>query len=86
MAWTQKTRDRWERHDGAVVKRSTDEYYAQPWLAGHRGWIAFEPNPSTNYLRMSNGRVGWPRRWKTPEAAMRAVDREYVTAEPVTEK
>jgi hypothetical protein len=26
---------------------------------------------------MSNGRLTWMRRWKTAEAAMRAVDREY---------
>lgn len=41
-------------------------------------WVAFEPDPSENYLiRYSKRGMGWPRRWKSAEAAMRAVDKEY---------
>lgn len=61
---------RFTREDGAVVK-----YHMGP---PHMPWIAFEPNPSEDYLGRTNSRgISWPRRWRTAEAAMRAVDREY---------
>lgn len=60
---------RYVRSDGAVVK-----YFGGP---RKMDWIAFEPNPSEEYLARTNGRLTWPRRWASAEAAMRAVDREY---------
>lgn len=74
MSWTEK-RDgigsgwRYVRGDGATVK----------WHGGpsRLQWLAYEPDPSENYLSRTNGRLIWPRRWATAEAAMRAVDREY---------
>lgn len=79
-AWTQKSDSRWERADGAVVRdvgASSPE--SKPWLPGHRGWMAFGPGPDEhNYLSMPFGkRFRGPRKWKTAEAAMRAVDREF---------
>ncbi len=74
MPWTE-ARDwvagwRYIRSDGAVVK-----HHSGP---SHLQWIAFEPDPSEAYLiRYSKNGVGWPRRWGTPEAAMRAVDRKH---------
>lgn len=75
MPWTEDRGEtgngfRWVRSDGAVVK----------FKVGPRiyDWMAFEPDPSEAYLiRYSKSGLGFPRRWKTPEAAMRAVDREY---------
>lgn len=61
---------RFVRHDGAVVK-----HHSGP---SHQQWIAFEPDPSEAYLiRRSKSGMGWPRRWASAEAAMRAVDREH---------
>lgn len=60
---------RWVRSDGAVVKYSMGPRKLE--------WIAFEPNPSEAYLARTNGRLSWPRRWASPEAAMRAVDQEF---------
>jgi len=80
MAWTEvKPGYRWERSDGAVAKWSQESPYPNPALESARLWIAFEPDPSREYL--SRGRrdsvLRWPRRFKTAEAAMRAVDLEY---------
>ncbi len=49
---------------------------SRPWLPGHRGWMAFAPGDDEhNFLRWRNRRgVGIPRKFKTPEAAMAAVD------------
>lgn len=61
---------RYTRSDGAVVK-----YQMGPRKLD---WIAFEPNPSEDYLGRKNKRgLVWPRRWGSAEAAMRAVDQEY---------
>ena len=61
---------RWVRTDGAVVKYNM----GPPKL----DWIAYEPEPSQAYLiRHSKRGAGWPRRWGSAKAAMRAVDREY---------
>lgn len=51
-------------------------------------WTAWEPDPSQNYLKMERGRprrlqngtlsrLSTPRRWKTAEAAMKAVDGDF---------
>lgn len=80
-AWEQKGRERWERPDGAVVKydHTTACNTSRPWLAGHRGYMAFGPgrDEEFNYLAQKYGRVIGPRKWKTPEAAMAAVDKEF---------
>jgi hypothetical protein len=68
----------YERTDGAYVWRTKDEYWAKPWLPGHRGWVAFGPGgdnePAINFERYGRNH---PRRWKTPEAAMKVVDELY---------
>lgn len=60
---------RWTRSDGAVVLFHSGPPKFQ--------WIAFEPDPSNAYLPRDNGRLSWPRRWRTAQAAMDAVDAEY---------
>lgn len=83
MTWAE-SRDSWSaglrytRIDGALVK------FQMGW-GGKMDWIAFEPNPSESYLARTNGRLTWPRRWKTAEAAMRAVDREYPLTQQIKE-
>ena len=74
---------RFERTDFVYVMKSDDEYYARPWLPAHRGWVAFrgaknkdEDGTIVGYDRRTT-RFRIPRRWKTPEAAMRAMDREH---------
>lgn len=61
-------------------------------------WIAYEPDPSDRYLAMQRGRwridacgdeykPEFPRRWKTAEAAMRTVDKEFpLTPVPTSAK
>lgn len=64
---------RFRRHDGAVVKHKMGPSKLE--------WIAFEPDPSEDYLiRYSKDGLGYPRRWGTAYAAMRALDREYPDA------
>lgn len=71
--WVEETGARYRRHDGAVVRLHTGPSKLQ--------WIAYEPDPSENYLIRRNKRgIGWPRRWRTAEAAMRTVDKEYPSA------
>lgn len=74
MAWTDIRTDlgrpAFRRDDGAIVR----------WDNGpsHLHWIAYEPDPSEKYLiRYSKRGMGWPRRWKSAEAAMQTVDKEY---------
>src|SRR5271166_4361717 len=86
--WTRISGRRWERSDGAVVKYDDSSPWPNPAVATARMYTAWEPNPSEQALSMTRGRErraqdgrlwrpGFPRRWKTPEAAMKAVDREY---------
>lgn len=80
--WT-KTRDgRWDSDDNAVVKydHTVECNTAKPWLPNHRGFIAYGPGPSeTNYLgfRRKNSRGTIPRKFKTAEAAMKAIDKHF---------
>ena len=83
-SWNEKE-NRIERVDGAYVMKSRDEYWAEPWLKGHKPWVAFvdaDPNDDCDngtaltYQR-GNSPLGISRRWKTPEAAMRAIDKEH---------
>jgi hypothetical protein len=75
--WREKNWRRWERSDGAVVQWDQRSPHVRPWLPAARMWTAWEPDPSDNYLKMTNGRLSWPRRFKTAQAAMRAVDKEF---------
>lgn len=79
---------RWERIDGAVVRWDERSPYQNHLNPHSRMWTAWEPEPSQRYLWMRRGRLrraqdghlfkpGFPRRWRTAEAAMRAVNREY---------
>jgi hypothetical protein len=81
-------RIRWTRTDGAVVKWDDSSPWPNSAVASARMWTAWEPDPSERALSMTRGRLrraqdghlwrpGFPRRWKTAEAAMAAVDREY---------
>jgi hypothetical protein len=86
-AWANYGR-RCVRSDGAVVKWDDSSPHPNPAQPTARMWTAFEPDPSQKYLAMHRGRTrkaqdghmfkpGFPRRWKTAEAAMRAVDKEF---------
>lgn len=69
------------RTDGAAVWENMDDYWAKCWLPGHRRWSANQSSGKrlTYHKRRGSTRslMGSDRRWKTPLAAMRAVDREY---------
>ena len=70
--WSEISQTCWRRDDGAVVKFDTGPAKLQ--------WIAFEPDPSNAYLSRPAGRspvLTVPRRWRTAEAAMNAVDVEH---------
>jgi hypothetical protein len=82
------TRERWERSDGAIVKWDDCSPYPNPAQPTARMFTAWAPDPSDKYLGMVRGRTrraqdghiwkpGFPRRWKTAKAAMKAVDKEY---------
>lgn len=80
LLWTEEKGAGWRyrRADGAVVKFDGGPSKLQ--------WLAFEPDPSEAYLiRYSKGGAGYCRRWKTAEAAMQAVDREYPSPAPPRE-
>jgi hypothetical protein len=79
---------RWQRTDGAVVRWDDRSPHPNPLKPSARMWTAWEPNPSVAYLIMRRGRIrktmdgallkpGFPRRWKTAKAAMKAVDHEF---------
>lgn len=86
--WKEVNWDRWVRSDGAVVKWDDRSPHVNPAKTSCRMWTAWEPDPGQNALVMRRGKVrraqdghpwrpGFPRRWKTSVAAMKAVDREY---------
>lgn len=68
---------KYRRRDGAVVLWDQRSPYVNPLNENARMWTAWEPDPSQNYVSMSNGRRRWPKRWKYPDAAMREIDRLY---------
>ena len=71
---------RYVRTDGAVVKYDDSSPYPNPIKPSARMWTAWEPDPGQSYLKMSrrNSRgFTWPRRYRTPEAAMRAADKAW---------
>ena len=89
---------RWVRSDGAVVKWDDSSPWPNPASTLHpaKMWTAWEPDPSEKALYMQRGRTrvtqgrewkpGFPRRWKTAEAAMRAVDKEYPLAQEAAQE
>ena len=77
---------RYVRTDGAVVKYDDDSPYPNPLLASARMWTAWEPEsrPELPQDDWRNARgFTWPRRYKTPEAAMRAADRAWPMKETI---
>ena len=75
--WREKHENRWVRYDGAVVLYDVHSPHPNPLNPNCRMWTAWEPDPSEMYLRMTNGRLGWPKRFKTPQNAMKAVDKAF---------
>ena len=86
--WKQVTSTHWVRSDGATVIWDQRFPHPNPMNPNSRMWTAWEPDPSQHCLYMERGRIrngrdsglwkpGFPRRWKTPETAMQAVDREF---------
>lgn len=75
--WTRKSWRRWERGDGAAVLWDDRSPYPNPDNRNALMWTAWEPDPGDRYLARGNRKVTWPRRWKTAEAAMREVDRQF---------
>jgi hypothetical protein len=86
--WQQVGSSRWQRIDGAIVKWDDSSPYPNPMNPRSRLYTAWEPDPSERALMMHRGRLrkdqkghlyrfGFPRRWKTAEAAMKAVDKEF---------
>ena len=76
--WLQVSWRRWTRIDGAAVLWDNRTPYANPSSPNGRMWTAWKPDPSEECLiRRSKNGLGFPRRWKSRESAMAAVDREY---------
>lgn len=67
----------WIRTDGAIVRyddRSPFPNPANPRAQMHTAWA---PGREDLYISRTNGRFTWPRRWKNPVEAMKAVDRKW---------
>jgi hypothetical protein len=79
-AWVEVHGRRWVRSDGAVVKWDANTPHSNPEVATALMWTAWESEPSQRYLGHANGRVRWLRLWRTPEAAMAAVDELFPIA------
>jgi hypothetical protein len=74
------------RADGARVCLANDDFWANPNLPGYRAWcVVMADGCPLCYHKRRRGRpspFGSLRRWKTPQAAMRALDREYPMGAP----
>jgi hypothetical protein len=76
--WTQISKIKWERNDGAAVKWGQfGSPHPNPANPNSRMWIAFEPDPSDRCLTMRRGRLGFAIRFKTAQAAMARLDKLY---------
>lgn len=86
IAWRMVNENRYVRNDGAVVMWDQRSPYPNPENPESRLWTAWEPDPSERYIGMGRrgSRLTWPRRWKTAEAAMSAVDRLYPVQSKIT--
>ncbi len=60
----------WERSDTAYVWPDTS-------FIDKVSWIAFGPDQRTLTKATRNSKIRANKKWKTPEAAMKAVDKEY---------
>lgn len=89
--WTEVHSERWVRTDGAVVMWDRRSPHPNPANPNSRMWTAWEPDPSEHFISMTRGRrrkapdgrywtPRFPRRWKTAQAAMAAVDKLYPLA------
>ncbi len=67
----------WVRTDGAVVRFDDSAPNPNPSLPGARMYTAWAPGREDLSIKTTNGRVSWPRRWKNPTEAMKAVDRKW---------
>lgn len=78
---------RYVRTDGAVVRYDDRSPYPNPACESARMWTAWEPNPGERALSMGrrSSWMKWPRRFHTPEAAMRAADRAWPVGAKVVE-
>lgn len=80
--WTQLGRRTWRSDDNAVVKidSTTECSTSRPWLPNYRGWMAFVPGDS-EFEKLTferrNSRFKVVRKFKTAQAAMAAIDKEY---------
>ena len=90
--WKQRSPYRHERSDGAVVKYDSTTLCStsKPWLAGHRGYVAFGPGAgdfSCLSYRKRGGRFRIPIKFKSAKSAMRAVDKRFpLTPQPMKDK
>ena len=82
--WHRKHDRCWERDDGALVMidAATECCTARPWLPNYRGWIAYGPRDNDGWrdylwFTRKGSLLHIPRKFKTPEAAMAAVDHAY---------
>lgn len=74
----------WQRSDGAEVFYDMSVYCstAQPWLPNHRGFKAVDKDGNCFvFIKHRPGyvmnKIGIARKFKTPEAAMKAFDKAY---------
>lgn len=79
--WTKTREDRWDADDGCVAKidHTVECNTSRPWLLNYRGWMGYGPGPyqfNALVFKRRNSR-SIVRKFKTAEAAMRAVDKEY---------
>lgn len=85
--WTEERATRHSRADGAVVAYDVGAVAtgSKPWIARHRGWVAYGPGKPLNnflgyYRRFS--RVKIPRKFRDAKSAMRSVDDQFPFGEP----
>lgn len=84
--WRMVHENRYVRVDGAVVMRDQRSPYPNPLNPKSLLWTAWEPDPSESAISKQHYHSAFrsPRRWKSPEAAMKAVDRLFPLGKPHT--
>ena len=67
----------WYRVDGASVKKS-ESLRRKHWLPTCRNWLAYAPHSNLPLVyERSNSNLKFQRLFKTAEAAMKILDKEY---------